>query len=51
MTTSKNLAPETYTAQGLHYMDPLTGSVVPPIMPSTTFARDESYQLVAQEHS
>ena len=51
MTTSKNLAPETYTAQGLHYIDPLTGSVVPPIMPSTTFARDDSYQLVAPEHS
>jgi cystathionine gamma-synthase len=51
MTSSKNLAPETYTAQGLHYMDPLTGSVVPPIMPSTTFARDESYQLVAPGHS
>ena len=51
MTTSKNLAPETYTAQGLHYIDPLTGSVVPPIMPSTTFARDESYQLVAPGHS
>ena len=51
MTTSPNLAPETFTAQGLHYMDPLTGSGVPPIMPSTTFARDESYQLVAPEHS
>jgi cystathionine gamma-synthase len=51
MTSSKNLAPETYTAQGLHYMDPLTGSVVPPIMPSTTFARDESYQLIAHDHS
>lgn len=51
MTSSKNLAPETYTAQGLHYIDPLTGSVVPPIMPSTTFARDESYQLVAPGHS
>ena len=51
MTSSKNLAPETYTAQGLHYIDPLTGSVVPPIMPSTTFARDDSYQLVAPGHS
>jgi cystathionine gamma-synthase len=51
MTSPKDLAPETYTAQGLHYTDPLTGSVVPSIVPSTTFARDENYQLVAQEHS
>jgi len=51
MTSPKDVAPETYTAQGLHYTDPLTGSVVPSIMPSTTFARDENYQLVAQEHS
>ena len=51
MTSPKDVAPETYTAQGLHYTDPVTGSVVPSIMPSTTFARDENYQLVAQEHS
>ena len=51
MTSPKDVAPETYTAQGLHNTDPLTGSVVPSIMPSTTFARDENYQLVAQEHS
>jgi len=42
---------ETDIAQGMHYLDPLTGSVVPPIMPSTTFARDENYALVSPEHS
>ncbi len=51
MTKMKELAPETYTAQGLHYIDPVTGSVVPPIMPSTNFARDESYQLLAEGRS
>jgi len=51
MTSSKDLAPETYTAQGLHYIDPITGSVIPPVMPSTTFARDEQYQLIAAQHS
>jgi cystathionine gamma-synthase len=51
MTSPKDVAPETYTAQALHYIDPITGSVVPPVMPSTNFARDEHYQLVAQEYS
>jgi cystathionine gamma-synthase len=51
MTSPKDVAPETRTAQGLHYIDPLTGSVIPPVMPSTTFARDEEYQLVAAQHS
>lgn len=44
-------APETFVAQGLHYLDPLTGAVVPPISPSTTFARDEDYRLVSPSHS
>ncbi len=38
-------------AQGLHYIDPVTGGVVPPIQPSTTFARDTRYRLVADAHS
>lgn len=42
---------ETDIAQGMHYLDPATGSVVPPIMPSTTFARDENYALFSSEHS
>lgn len=51
MTKPKDVTPETDIAQGLHYLDPETGSVVPPIMPSTTFARDENYELISSEHS
>lgn len=51
MTNSKDVTPETDIAQGLHYLDPQTGSIVPPVMPSTTFARDESYELISSEHS
>jgi cystathionine gamma-synthase len=38
--------PATVLAQLGHYADPATGGLVPPIQPSTTFARDESYALV-----
>lgn len=44
-------APETRIAQGLHYVDPATGGVVPAIQPSTTFARDENYALLNPAHS
>lgn len=44
-------APETWLAQGLHFVDPVTGAVVPPISPSTTFARDGDYRLVSPSHS
>jgi cystathionine gamma-synthase len=47
----KDLAPETYVAQGMHRPDPITGSLIPPVQPSTTFARDENYQLIADGHS
>lgn len=36
---------ETLLAQADHYVDPVTGAVVPAIQPATTFARDESYDL------
>ncbi len=36
---------ETLLAQAGHYLDRETGSVVPPIQPSTTFARDEEGDL------
>ncbi len=42
---------ETRIAQGLHYIDPQTGSVVPPVIPSTTFARDGNYDLVGGHRS
>lgn len=45
--TRKNsaLSPTTRVAQALRYMDPDTGAVVPPIQLSSTYARDENYQL------
>jgi cystathionine gamma-synthase len=47
MAGDKDLAPETRVAQGLHYVDPVNGAIVPPIQASTTFARDEDYRLVS----
>jgi cystathionine gamma-synthase len=49
--TDDRPAPYTYTAQGLHYLDRSTGAVIPPVSPSTTFARDENYRLVSAAHS
>lgn len=51
MKKSRKQAPETAAAQALHYIDPSTGGVVPPIQPSTTFARDEHYALISPSHS
>lgn len=51
MTLPKNLAPETYVAHGMYEPDPATGGLVPPVQPSTTFARDENYELIASRHS
>ena len=51
MSDSGKVCTETLVAQGLHYVDPSTGAVVPPIQPSTTFARDEDYQLISASHS
>ena len=45
------LAPETRTAQALHYVDPRHGAIVPPVEPSTTFARDGHYRLRAGSRS
>ena len=51
MIDNDDQAPETYTAQGLHFIDPTTGAVAPPVSPSTTFARDDDYRLVSASHS
>lgn len=51
MDTKKTLAPETNAAQALHYIDSVTGAIVPPIQPSTTFARDSDYALISPGHS
>ncbi len=37
---------ETTLAQANHYLDPATGAIVPPVQPSTTYARDERYELI-----
>ena len=39
-------SPETLAAQALHAVDAATGAVVPPIHPSTTYARDAAYALL-----
>ena len=40
-----SLAPETQAAQALRHIDQETGSVVPPMLATSTFARDEDYNL------
>lgn len=51
MGTKKTLAPETNAAQALHFIDSATGAIVPPIQPSTTFARGKDYALISPAHS
>ena len=43
--------PATVLAQLGHCADPTTGGLVPPIQPSTTFARDEGYGLINPAHT
>lgn len=47
----KNLNIETIAAQAGGAHDELTGGVVPPISPATTFARDADYELTAEGYS
>ncbi len=51
MSNNPELSPETLVAQGMHYVDPSTGAIVPPIQASTTFARDDNYALLNSAHS
>lgn len=51
MSKSRKPDPETEIANGLHYLDAASGGVVPPIQPSTTFARDPDYQLISPTNS
>ena len=46
MSADDRRTAETDIAQGMHYVDPATGGVVPPIQASTTFARDADYALI-----
>jgi cystathionine gamma-synthase len=51
MGSDRTRKAETAIASGLHYTDPATGAVVPPLHMSTTFARDSDYRLISPEHS
>jgi len=51
MSSRRKQRAETIVAQGLHYVDPMNGGIIPPIQPSTTFARDENYALISPDHS
>ena len=51
MAKEKGLSPETISAQALRQIDTMTGGITPAIHPSSTFLRDENYQLVNAQHS
>ena len=51
MAKEKDLSPETINAQALHQIDAMTGGITPAIHPSSTFLRDENYQLINARHS
>jgi len=51
MDKEKDLSPETISAQALHQIDTMTGGITPAIHPSSTFLRDENYQLIDARHS
>ena len=40
--------PETLAAQGMGWIEPVTGAVTPPIYPATTYARDEGYRRIGK---
>lgn len=42
--------PETIAVQALGGIDRTTGGIVPPLQPSTTFARESDYSLIADGH-
>ena len=48
MTDAPRPSPETLLAQAAHFIDPADGAIVPPIRPSTTFARDADYALMGR---
>ena len=51
MDKEKDLSPETKNAQALRQIDAMTGGLIPAIHPSSTFVRDEKYQLIDARHS
>jgi hypothetical protein len=50
MGNKSDLAPETKNAQALRQIDSMPGGISPGIHPSTTYVRDENYQLVDARH-
>jgi len=46
MTDKSDLSPRTKIAQLCHYIDQVSGAVTPPLHLSTTFARDDNYDLI-----
>ena len=51
MGKDKDLSLETLNAQALHHVDATTGGLSPAIYPSSTYIRDENYQLINARHS
>ena len=51
MGKEQNLSPETISAQALRQIDEMTGGISPAIHPSSTYLRDENYQLINAQHS
>jgi len=51
MDKKKDLSAETKNAQALRQIDEMTGGLMPAIHPSSTFIRDENYQLIDAQHS
>jgi len=51
MDNKSDLAPETRNAQALRQIDSMAGGLSPGIHPSTTYVRDENYQLTDARHS
>lgn len=51
MSKSNSRHPDTLAARASGFTDEASGGVVPPLQPSTTFIRDEDYNLVVPENS
>jgi cystathionine gamma-synthase len=51
MNNRRKQSLDTLLAQGGHFIDPATGAIVPPIHTSTTYARDERYDLIGYSYS
>ena len=47
MSSNSNLSPDTLLTQAMHYLEPVTGGIVPGIQMATTYARDQDYELRA----